>query len=78
MIAYVRRDLSTDEFTEHYPEIWRELRDTHHLARENAYVQRALDCIFTAIDDADRSAQGDYTLWITVRATLNVIHGIPR
>lgn len=82
MEAFVRKDVDVAAFAAAYHTLWIELRDSGQLGLENPYVHRAINTVFTALDDAESPIYGRTlenqadVLWIEVRAVLGVIHGI--
>lgn len=82
MEAFVRKKVDVATFAAAYHTLWIDLRDSGRLEPENPYVRRAINTVFTALDDAQSPIHGRTlenqadVLWIEVRAVLSVIHGI--
>jgi hypothetical protein len=58
MRAFVSRNVSVTEFADRYQLLWRHLCDTGSMEKLHPCLQRAIDVVFTAIDDAESPLHG--------------------
>jgi hypothetical protein len=84
MKDFVGRRASATEFAARYQLLWRRLRDCGSMQELNPYLQRAVDVVFTAIDDADSPIHGrsltdrEEELRHDVSVVLSVIDGVEK
>lgn len=55
--AFVTGSISTQEFSESFVRIWREMRESTQAKSENEYFNRGMNIIFTAIDSLDSDVE---------------------
>jgi hypothetical protein len=58
MKAFAQGSIDVHRFATDYHSLWRALRDSGRLGNETGFVRRALDFVFTAIDDAENPSKG--------------------
>ncbi|GFE79646.1 hypothetical protein GCM10011487_16460 [Steroidobacter agaridevorans] len=82
MRGFVDGRLPAEEFADRYQVLWKRLRDSRSMESLNPYLQRAIDVVFTAIDDADSPIHGrslnscEAQLRHDVSVVLSVIDGV--
>jgi hypothetical protein len=82
MRAFVGRRVSVTEFAARYQARWRHLRDGGSMEKLDPYLQRAIDVVFTATDDANSPLHGrspeseEDVLRHDVSVVLSVIDGV--
>ncbi len=80
MRDYVAGVIGVKEFSANYIRLWRALRDSGQIMREELHVQRGLGVVLTSIDafdtdvsNEDEVKQRELILFSEVRAVLSVI-----
>lgn len=82
MRAFVGGRVSVKEFAAGYQVLWRRLRDGGYMEQLDPYLQRAIDVVFTATDDANSPLHGrsleseEDVLRHDVSVVLSVIDGV--